>query len=60
MDSVPVFLFIVLVFASVSGLAVGVDLSSYDPFGSGLGWSPGIVITALLAAYLLNRSRSEQ
>jgi len=51
---------IVLVFASVSGLAVGVDLSSYDPFGPGLGWSPGIVITALLAAYLLNRSRSEQ
>jgi basic amino acid/polyamine antiporter, APA family len=51
---------IVLVFASVSGLAVGVDLSNYDPFGSGLGWSPGIVITALLAAYLLNRSRSEQ
>jgi len=51
---------IVAVFASVSGLAVGVDLSNYDPFGPGLGWSPGIVITALLAAYLLNRSRSEQ
>jgi APA family basic amino acid/polyamine antiporter len=51
---------IVAVFASVSGLAVGVDLSSYDPFGPGIGWSPGIVITALLAAYLLNRSRSEQ
>jgi len=51
---------IVAVFAAVSGLAVGVDLSSYDPFGPGLGWSPGIVITALLAAYLLNRSRSEQ
>ncbi len=51
---------IVAVFASVSGLAVGIDLSNYDPFGPGLGWSPGIVITALLAAYLLNRSRSEQ
>lgn len=51
---------IVAVFASVSGLAVGVDLSNYDPFGPGIGWSPGIVITALLAAYLLNRSRSEQ
>jgi basic amino acid/polyamine antiporter, APA family len=51
---------IVLVFAGVSGLAVGVDLSSYDPFGPGLGWSPGIVIVALIAAYLLNRSRSEQ
>src|SRR5579859_7071784 len=51
---------IVLVFAAVSGLAVGVDLSSYDPFGPGLGWSPGIVITALLAAYLLNRGWTER
>jgi hypothetical protein len=51
---------IVLVFAAVSGLAVGVDLSSYDPFGPGLGWSPGIVITALIAAYLLNRGWSER
>ncbi|HEY8863877.1 MAG TPA: APC family permease [Candidatus Dormibacteraeota bacterium] len=51
---------IVLVFAAVSGLAVGVDLSSYDPFGPGLGWSPGIVLVALIAAYLLNRSHSEQ
>jgi APA family basic amino acid/polyamine antiporter len=50
---------IVAVFAAVSGLAIGVDLSNYDPFGPGLQWSPGIVITALLAAYLLNRSRSE-
>jgi APA family basic amino acid/polyamine antiporter len=51
---------IVLVFAAVSGLAVGVDLSTYDPFGSGLGWSPGIVLVALIAAYLLNRSHAEQ
>jgi hypothetical protein len=51
---------IVLVFAAVSGLAVGVDLSSYDPFGPGLGWSPGIVLVALIAAYLLNRSHAEQ
>src|SRR4029077_16718605 len=51
---------IVLVFAAVSGLAVGFDLSSYDPFGPGLGWSPGIVLVALIAAYLLNRSHSEQ
>jgi basic amino acid/polyamine antiporter, APA family len=50
---------IVMVFAAVSGLAVGVDLSSYDPFGPGLGWSPGIVVTTLLAAYLLNLSHSE-
>src|SRR5487761_1381553 len=45
---------IVMVFAAVSGLAVGVDLSSYDPTGPGLSWSPGIVITTLIAAYLLN------
>ncbi|HEY2598990.1 MAG TPA: APC family permease [Candidatus Dormibacteraeota bacterium] len=50
---------IVMVFAAVSGLAVGIDLSSYDPFGPGLGWSPGIVVTTLLAAYLLNRSHRE-
>ena len=50
---------IVMVFAAVSGLAVGVDLSTYDPFGTGIGWSPGIVVTTLLAAYLLNRSHSE-
>ena len=42
------------------GLAIGVDLSGYDPFGPQLQWSPGIVITALLAAYVLNRSRSER
>jgi APA family basic amino acid/polyamine antiporter len=51
---------IVLVFAATSGLAVGVDLSNYDPFGPSLGWSPGIVLVALIAAYLLNRSHSEQ
>lgn len=50
---------IVLVFAAVSGLAIGVDLSSYDPFGTNLGWSPGIVVVALIAAYLLNRSHAE-
>jgi len=51
---------IVLVFAAVSGLAVFVDLSPYDPTGQGLGWSPGLVIVAFIAAYLLNRSHSEQ
>ncbi len=51
---------IVAVFAAVSGLAVWLDLSSYDPFGPGLGWSPGIVMVALIAAYLLNRSHLEQ
>src|SRR3984893_2809838 len=51
---------IVLVFAAVSGLAVGVDLSPLDPFGPGLGWPPGIVLTSLIAAYLLNRSHQER
>jgi APA family basic amino acid/polyamine antiporter len=51
---------IVLVFAAVSGLAVYVDLSKYDPFGPSLGWSPGLVVVAFIAAYLLNRSHSEQ
>jgi APA family basic amino acid/polyamine antiporter len=51
---------IVVAFAAISGLAVFVDLSPYDPFGPGLGWSPGIVLVAMIAAYLLNRSHSEQ
>jgi len=51
---------IVLVFAAISGFAVFIDLSRYDPFGPGLGWSPGLVVVAFLAAYVLNRSHSEQ
>ena len=51
---------IVLVFAAISGLAVGVDLSPIDPFGPGIGWSPGIVLVALIAAYLLNRGHQER
>ncbi len=51
---------IVLVFAAVSGLAIFVDLSRFDPFGPGLGWSPGLVVVAFLAAYVLNRSHAEQ
>jgi APA family basic amino acid/polyamine antiporter len=53
-------LLIVMVFAAISGFAVYVDLSKYDPFGSGLGWSPGLVAVAFMAAYLLNRSHAEQ
>jgi len=51
---------IVAVFAATSLLAVGVDLSPFDPFGPSLQWSPGLVGVALIAAYLLNRSHSEQ
>ena len=50
---------IVLVFAAISGLAVFVDLSGQEPFGPGLGWSPGLVVVAFLAAYVLNRSHAE-
>jgi len=53
-------LLIVLVFTAVSALAIYVDLSPYDPTGPGLGWSPGLVAVAFIAAYLLNRSHSEQ
>ena len=51
---------IVMVFAATSALALFVDLSKYDPFGPGLGWSPGLVVVAFVAAYLLNRSHAEQ
>jgi APA family basic amino acid/polyamine antiporter len=51
---------IVLVFAAISGLAIFVDLSPIDPFGPGLGWSPGLVVVAFLAAYVLNRSHAEE
>jgi basic amino acid/polyamine antiporter, APA family len=50
---------IVLVFAAVSGLAVFVDMSTNDPTGPKIGWSPGLVAVAFLAAYLLNRSHAE-
>ena len=51
---------IVVVFAAISALAIFVDLSPYDPFGPGLGWSPGLVVVAFLAAYVLNRSHAEE
>jgi len=50
----------ILVFAAISGLAIGVDLSRYDPFGPALQWSPGVVFVTLVAAYLLARSRAER
>jgi Amino acid permease len=50
----------ILVFAAISGLAIGVDLSRFDPFGPALQWSPGVVFVTLVAAYLLARSRAER
>jgi APA family basic amino acid/polyamine antiporter len=39
--------------------AVALDLSPFDPFGPGLGWSPGLVGVCLLAAVILVRSFRE-
>jgi hypothetical protein len=49
-----------MVFAAVSGLAIFVDLSQNDPTGPNVGWSPGLVAVAFLAAYVLNRSHAEE
>jgi peptidoglycan/LPS O-acetylase OafA/YrhL len=46
--------------AAVAVLALLVDLSPADPFGPGLGWSPGVILIALIAAGLLVRSRGER
>jgi APA family basic amino acid/polyamine antiporter len=45
---------------AVSVLAVYLDLSPYDPFGTGLGWSPGVLIVTFISAFLLIRSRYEE
>ena len=49
-----------LVCVAVSALAIYVDLSAYDPFGPGLGWSPGVLIVTFASAFLLVRSRYEE
>lgn len=46
----------VLALASLAALAL--DLSPLDPFGPGLGWSPGLVVVFLAAAVILFRSRA--
>ena len=35
--------------------ALALDLSTSDPFGVGLGWSPGVLMIALLVVFLLAR-----
>ncbi len=51
---------LVLAIAAVFAvLALAFDLSSYDPFGPGLGWSPGVLLVIGLSAYLLYRGRGE-
>jgi hypothetical protein len=44
---------------ALSVLAVVADLSPYDPFGPSLGWSPGIIMVALVAGWMLLRSHEE-
>jgi hypothetical protein len=43
----------------VSLVALYVDLSPFDPFGPGLGWSPGVLLMVWVSVYLLARGRSE-
>jgi APA family basic amino acid/polyamine antiporter len=51
----------ILVFLGVASVAaVVVDMSSLDPFGPGLGWSPGLVMVFLLIALILIRSRLDR
>jgi hypothetical protein len=49
-----------LLCVATTALAVAADLSPYDPFGPHLGWSVGVMIVALLSAFLLVRSRYEE
>ncbi len=50
----------VLVVSSLFALlAIAFDLSPYDPFGPGLGWSPGVVLVVAASAYVLYRGRGE-
>ena len=48
-----------LLCVAVSALALALDLSTRDPFGPGLGWSPGVLLVAFFSAFLLIRSREE-
>jgi hypothetical protein len=51
---------ILAVLGAASVAAVMVDLSSLDPFGPGLGWSPGLVMVFLLVALILVRNRTDR
>ncbi|MGH7903457.1 MAG: APC family permease [Candidatus Dormibacteraceae bacterium] len=45
---------------AIAAAAVAVDLSPLDPFGPGLGWSPGVLIVVGAAALILYRSWEER
>ena len=51
---------VALVSLAVSALAVLIDLSPLDPFGPGLGWSPGVILMALIGVLLLVGSHDEE
>jgi APA family basic amino acid/polyamine antiporter len=44
----------------VAVVAVLIDLSPLDPFGPGLGWSPGVIVIAVIAVLLLAGGRDDQ
>ena len=46
-----------IVMLAIAILAVLFDLSSLDPFGPGIGWSPGILLVTLLGLIVLLRGR---
>ncbi|MFZ0217586.1 MAG: hypothetical protein WAM30_16775, partial [Candidatus Dormiibacterota bacterium] len=47
-----------VLFCIVAAAGVALDLSSLDPFGPGLSWSPGLLVVLAFALILLFRSRS--
>jgi amino acid transporter len=47
------------VIVAFSALAIVVDVSVHDPFGTQLGWSVGIVLMAIFSILLMNRSAQE-
>jgi APA family basic amino acid/polyamine antiporter len=49
----------VMAATAVSLVALFADLSPLDPFGPGLGWSPGVLLMVWVSVYLLARGRSE-
>jgi len=50
---------VALACVGVAILAVLIDLSPLDPFGPGLGWSPGVLVIAVIAALALVGGRDQ-
>jgi APA family basic amino acid/polyamine antiporter len=45
----------IILCVAIAGGAVALDVASADPFGQGLGWSPGVLVIVLLVVFLLAR-----